>query len=183
IPQNPDLLAYWDTVADRLFKIRNSENIAGVAQQLPLFDPPVDPGMLVKATAAGLDVGSIVSGISQPAGPVRALLLIQKSLEIAGEVRSLGATLLSALEKGDAEHLALKRQDHEVTLQHLLQHTRFLQYQHAMETTNALLRTRDSVVERYAYYLSMLGQEPDQTVPAITPDKLDRQQLTEQNFD
>ena len=140
--------------------------------------------MLVKATAAGLDVGSIVSGISQPAGPVRALLLIAKSLEIAGEVRSLGATLLSALEKGDAEQLALKRQDHEVTLQHLLQHTRYLQYQHAMETTNALLRTRDAVVERYTYYLSMLGQTPDQTtVPAITPDRLDRQQLTEKNFD
>jgi len=183
IPPNPKLLGYWDTVADRLFKIRNSENIAGVAQQLPLFDPPVDPGMLVKATAAGLDVGSIVSG-NQPAGPVRALLLIQKSLEIAGEVRSLGATLLSALEKGDAEQLALKRQDHEVTLQYLLQHTRYLQYQHAMETTNALLRTRDFVVERYAYYLSMLGQAPDQTtVPAITPDTLDRQQITEKNFD
>lgn len=183
IPPNPRLLGYWDTVADRLFKIRNSENIAGVAQQLPLFDPPIDPGLLVKASAAGLDVGSIVSGISQPAGPVRALLLIQKSLEIAGEVRALGATLLSALEKGDAEQLALKRQDHEVTLQHLLQHTRYLQYQHAMETTNALLRTRDAVVERYTYYLSMLGQASDQTkVPAITPDRLDRQQLTEKNF-
>jgi len=184
IPPNPKLLGYWDTVADRLFKIRNSENIAGVAQQLPLFDPPIDPGMLVKATAAGLDVGSIVSGISQPAGPVRALLLIAKSLEIAGEVRSLGATLLSALEKGDAEQLALKRQDHEVTLQHLLQHTRYLQYQHAMETTNALLRTRDAVVERYTYYLSLLGQAPDQTtVPAITPGTLSRTQLTEKNFD
>ena len=48
IPQNQTLLAYWDTVADRLFKIRNSENIEGMAQQLPLFDPPLDPGMLVQ---------------------------------------------------------------------------------------------------------------------------------------
>ena len=53
VPQNQKLLAYWDTVADRLFKIRNSENIQGVVQQLPLFDPPLDPGMLVKAAAAG----------------------------------------------------------------------------------------------------------------------------------
>ena len=43
IPPNQKLLAYWDTVADRLFKIRNSENIQGVVQQLPLFDPPLDP--------------------------------------------------------------------------------------------------------------------------------------------
>ena len=41
------------------------------SQQLPLFDPPIDPGMLVKAAAAGLDIGSIVSGLNQPAGPVR----------------------------------------------------------------------------------------------------------------
>ena len=50
----------------------------------PLFDPPIDPGMLVKAAAAGLDIGSIVSGINQPVGPVRSPLLIQKALEIAG---------------------------------------------------------------------------------------------------
>ena len=94
-------------MADRLFKIRNSENIQGVFQQLPLFDPPLGPGMLVKAAAAGIDIGSIVSGLNQPIGPVRSLLLIQKSLEIAAEVRSLGNALLSALEKGDAEQLAL----------------------------------------------------------------------------
>src|SRR6202034_3334510 len=90
IPQNQNLLAYWDTVADRLFKIRNSENIQGVVQQLPLFDPPLDPGMLVQAAAAGIDIGSIVSGLNQPLGPVRSLFLIGKSLEIASEVRSLG---------------------------------------------------------------------------------------------
>ena len=36
IPPNQTLLAYWDTVADRFFKIRNSENIQGLVQQLPL---------------------------------------------------------------------------------------------------------------------------------------------------
>ena len=74
---------------------------------LALFDPPIDPGMLVKAAAAGIDIGSIVSGLNQPIGPVRCLILIQKALELCGEVRGLGNALLSALEKGDAEHLAL----------------------------------------------------------------------------
>src|SRR5262249_48779900 len=119
IPKNPSLLAYWDTIADRLFKIRNSENIQGVAQQLPLFDPPLDPGMLVKAAAAGIDLGSIVSGLNQPLGPVRSSLLIQKSLEIAAEVRSLGNALLASIEKGDAEQLALLRQTHEIKLQQM----------------------------------------------------------------
>jgi hypothetical protein len=183
IPPNQNVLAYWDIVADRLFKIRNSENIRGAVQQLPLFDRFIDPGMLVKAAAAGLDIGSIVSGLNQPVGPVRSPLLIQKALEIAGEVRSLGSALLSSFEKGDAEQLALLRQGHEVALQQMIQNVRYLQWQHAVESTNGLLKTRDSAVERYTYYLSLLGQTPDQTtVPAITTISVDRRELTEDNF-
>jgi hypothetical protein len=182
IPPNPNLLSYWDTVADRLFKIRNSENIQGVFQQLPLFDPPLDPGMLVKAAAAGLDIGSIVSGLNQPLGPVRSPLLIQKALEIAGEVRSLGNALLAALEKGDAEHLALLRQSHEVQLQQMVQNVRFLQWQHAKETTQGLLKTRASALERYTYYLRLLNLTPDTTTTPATF-SLDRRELREDNFD
>jgi hypothetical protein len=105
IPRNENLLGYWDTVADRLFKIRHCMNIEGVVQQLALFEPPIDPGMLVKAAAAGINVGSIVNGLNQPIGPVRSLFLIQKALELAGEVRGLGGALLSALEKRDGERL------------------------------------------------------------------------------
>jgi hypothetical protein len=181
IPPNPNLLAYWDVVADRLFKIRNSENIQGVVQQLPLFDPPIDPGMLVKAAAAGLDIGSIVSGLNQPIGPVRAPLLIQKALEIAGEVRSLGNALLSALEKGDAEHLAALRAGHEVDLQQSVQNVRYLQWTHAQESTNGLLKTRDSALDRYTYYLRLLGQTPDPNTapPVLTADE---RELTEANW-
>jgi Tc toxin complex TcA C-terminal TcB-binding domain len=181
IPPNQKLMAYWDTVADRLFKIRNSENIQGVVQQLPLFDPPLDPGMLVKATAAGIDIASIVSGLNQPLGPVRALMLIQKGLEIAGEVRGLGAALLASLEKGDAEDLALRRQGHEIALQGMLQNVRFLQWQHAKETTTGLLKARATALERYTYYLRLLGLTPDSAVSAIPA--LDRRELTEDNFD
>src|ERR1700716_1886577 len=43
------MLGYWDTVAARLFKIRHCMNIEGIVRPLALFDPPLDPGMLVKA--------------------------------------------------------------------------------------------------------------------------------------
>jgi hypothetical protein len=182
IPQNQTLLAYWDTVADRLFKIRNSENIEGVFQQLPLFAPPLDPGMLVKATAAGFNIESIVSGLSQPLGPMRSLPLIQKSLELASEVRSFGGSLLSALEKGDTERLALLRQSHEITVQQMTEEARYLEWQHAKEATQGLLRTRASAVERYTYYLRLLDLEPD---PATVPAAFEGEQedLTETNFD
>jgi hypothetical protein len=183
IPPNPNLLGYWDTVADRLFKIRNSENIEGVVQQLPLWGAPLDPGMLVKAAAAGLDIGSIVSGLNQPASPIRSTLLIQKALEIAGEVRALGSALLAAYEKGDAESLSLLRQGHEIQLQQMTQNVRYLQWQHAQQSTNGLLSTRAVTLERYTYYLRLLGQTPNQdtVLPEVfTPD---RRELTEDNFD
>src|SRR5262249_34655034 len=82
---------------------------------------PIDPGMLVKAMAAGLDPSSIVSGVSQPFGPVRCAIMIQKALELCAEVRGLGNSLLAALDKGDAEHLALVRQRHEIQIQQMAQ--------------------------------------------------------------
>jgi hypothetical protein len=181
IPRNDKLLSYWDTVADRLFKIRHSMNIQGVVRPLALFDPPIDPGMLVKATAAGLDLGSIVSGLTQPIGPVRCLMLIQKALELCGEVRGLGNALLSALEKGDAEHLALVRQRHEIQIQQMAQEVRFLQWQQARETTTSLLTSRGTALLRLQYYQRLLGLPDDQNV--LEPIILDRRELTEENFD
>lgn len=181
IPRNEKLLGYWDTVADRLFKIRHCMNIEGVVRPLALFDPPIDPGMLVKAAAAGLDIGSIVSGLTQPVGPVRALTLVQKAAELAGEVRTLGSALLSALEKGDAEHLALTRQRHEAQIHTMTREVRFLQWQAAEEATQSLLTSRSTALERLGYYRRLLGLPAD---PAA-PDNLEitRAPLTEENFD
>jgi receptor-binding and translocation channel-forming TcA subunit of Tc toxin len=182
IPHNDKLLTYWDTVADRLFKLRHCMNIEGVVRQLALFDPPLDPGMLVKAAAAGIDIGSIVSGLNQPIGPVRSLQLIQKALELCGEVRGLGNALLSALEKGEGEHLALMRQSHEIKLQQLSRDVRFLQWKQAQEATESLLKSRATALERYRFYLGLLGLTPDGgTAPDTLP--LDRRELTEENFD
>jgi hypothetical protein len=182
IPRNDKLLTYWDTVADRLFKIRHCMNIEGVVRQLALFDPPLDPGMLVKAAAAGIDIGSIVSGLNQPIGPVRCLVLIQKALELAGEVRGLGNALLAALEKGEGERLALLRQGHEIKLQQMTQDVRFLQWKTAEATTESLLKSRASVLERYRYYQRLLSLTPDSKVAPETL-SLARHELTEENFD
>jgi hypothetical protein len=183
IPRNDKLLGYWDTVADRLFKIRHCMNIEGVVRQLALFDPPIDPGMLVKAAAAGINIGSIVSGLNQPIGPMRCLFLIQKALELAAEVRGLGNALLSAIEKGDSEHLALLRQSHEIKIQQMQQEVRFLQWKQAQESTESLLRSRASTVERYRYYQRLLGLPPDNATVPDTFSLDPRRELTEENFD
>jgi hypothetical protein len=181
IPRNEKLLGYWDTVGDRLFKIRHCMNIQGIVRPLALFDPPLDPGMLVKAAAAGIDIDSIVSGHNQPPIPIRSLYLIQKALELSSDVRNLGYALLSALEKADAEHLSLIRQRHEVEIQKKSKDVRFLQWKAAEEATSSLLASRGPMVERLKFYGRLLGHPADPNAPdTIT---LERKELTEENFD
>jgi Tc toxin complex TcA C-terminal TcB-binding domain len=182
IPHNDKLLGYWDTVADRLFKIRHCMNVEGIVRQLALFDPPIDPGMLVKAAAAGIDVSSMVNGLNQPTSQVRAPLLIQKAIELCSEVRGLGSALLSAIEKGEGERLARLRQSHEISIQQMQQDVRFLQWKQAQESTESLLRSRATALARYHYYLRLLGLTPDRNVaPDTLP--LERGELSEKNFD
>ena len=115
-PHNPQLDKYWDTVTDRLHKIRNCMNIQGVVRQLPLFEPPIDPGALVRAFASGADLSSVLSNLNSPPPQQRFNFLLRRALQLAEELRSFGATTLRALEKRDAEGLAQLRATNEVRL-------------------------------------------------------------------
>jgi hypothetical protein len=170
VPQNDTLLHYWKTVADRLFKIHNSLNIQGVFQKLPLFEPPIDPALLVRATAEGLDVNAIVNGLNQPLPLVRFQLLVSKATEICQEVKSLGASLQSALEKGDNEALSLLRAQHESTLLNLTESVKYSQWQDAIKARQALEESLASVSKRYTYYQELLGMSGAQiNVPSMAP--------------
>ncbi|WP_159067948.1 Tc toxin subunit A-related protein [Trinickia symbiotica] len=183
VPRNDKLLGYWDTVADRLFKIHNSLNLQGVFQRPPLFDPPIDPALLVRATAAGLDVNAVVSGINQPLPLVRFQFLVAKAAEICQEVKSLGAELLAAIEKGDNESISLLRSLHESAILGLTNVVKYTQWQEAIKATQALQLSLATAVQRYAYYQTLLGRTPSQIsagLPALDP--LDTGGLANLNF-
>ena len=152
IPANDKLLAYWDRVADRLFKIRHCMNIEGVVRQLPLFEPPIDPALLVKAAAAGVDLSSVLSDLSVPLPHYRFQVMVQKAHEFSNEVKALGAALLAALEKRDAEALALLRSSHEVRLLEAVREVRAQQLAEAGEVLESLRKARKVSEERKAYY-------------------------------
>jgi len=109
IPNNEELLKYWDRVEDRLFKIRNCMNISGVRRSLALFQPPIDPMLLVKAKAAGLSLEEILASLNKPLPCYRFTYLVEKSRQFALVVQNFGSELLSAMEKKDAEELLLIR--------------------------------------------------------------------------
>lgn len=181
VPRNDKLLGYWDTVADRLFKIRNSLNLQGIFRQLALFEPPIDPAMLARAAAAGLDVGAIINGLNQPLPLVRFQLLVQKAAEICQEVKSLGNNLLSAMEKEDGEAMAILRARHERVVMEMVEHVRYGQLQEAIKSTEGLLQSLALAAHRYNYYQRLLGKEASEIV---TPqlDELDTEALSKLKF-
>lgn len=154
IPQNDKLLAYWDTVADRLYKIRHSMNIEGVIRQLALFEPPIDPAALVKAIAGGLDINDALADRNAPLPLYRFNVLLQKANEVCGDVKALGAALLAALEKKDAETLGLLRQSHEIRVLEAVKAVRESQIDEAKENLSGLQKSKELAGIKKAYYES-----------------------------
>ena len=183
VPRNDKLLSYWDTVADRLFKIRNSLNFQGSFRQLALFEPAIDPAMLARATAAGLDVGAVINGLNQPLPLVRFQLLVQKAADICQEVKSLGNSLLAAMEKEDGEAMAILRAKHERVVLEMVEHVRYGQLQEAIKSKEGLLKSLALAVQRYTYYERQLGKKADEIEKAMPVlDELDKHALDKMRF-
>lgn len=157
IPNNEKLLALWDTVADRLFKIRHCMNIEGVVRQLPLFEPPLDPALLVKAAAAGLDIGAVFSDMNAPLPLYRFTFMIQRALEICSEVKALGSAMLAALEKRDAEAFAQLRSSHERIMLDQVRLVRSRQIDEALKTWEGLQESRKVIEARRIYYQKLIN--------------------------
>jgi hypothetical protein len=107
VSENTQLLSYWTIIEDRLYKIRNSMNIEGVVRILALFEPPLNPLDLAKAAAAGNNLPRLGSNGKAPASVYRFQYLIERAKELSNNLIQLGSSLLSALEKNDAEQLNL----------------------------------------------------------------------------
>jgi hypothetical protein len=183
IPPNENLLAYWDRVEDRLFKIRNCMNLQGVRRQLALFQPPIDPGLLVKAKAAGLSLEDVLSLLTAEAPAYRFTYLLEKAKQFAGTVQSFGSSLLSALEKKDTEELTLLRAVHE---QELLKAVRAVKEGAITEATHqksGLEEGKDLATKRKTYYANLLTQaaDPQLAISKNEQDSLDKQEDAKEN--
>ncbi|MCF2490253.1 neuraminidase-like domain-containing protein [Dyadobacter sp. CY347] len=153
LPSNKEILKYWDTVGDRLFKIRNCMNIAGTVRSLALFEPPIDPAMLVRAAEAGISLSQMLDeSVSLPY--YRFQIVLQKANEFCNDVKNLGSMMLAAIEKKDAEGLSLLRSTHELSMLDAVKLIKERQRDEAKENLNGLERSRVVVEERYSYYSS-----------------------------
>ena len=157
IPHNEEMLEYWDTISDRLFKVRHCMNIEGMVRQLPLFEPPINPALLVKAAAAGLDIGSVLQDLYAPTPHYRFQMMLQKAQELCGEVKALGAALLSVLEKKDAEALSMLRTNNEIDLLKIAIQIKEKQIDEAEESIAVLNESKSMATARKQHYSGLLS--------------------------
>jgi hypothetical protein len=160
IPPNDNLLQVWDRVADRLFKIRHCQNSDGVESILALFSPPIDPGALVRAAAAGLDVSSFLAGLSAPLPSYRFNVMSQKAGELTQQVSGLGNSLLQALEKRDAEKLARLRSAQELAVLGAVRAVKLAAIAEAQGSVEGLQKSRKVTEERRSYYAGQSFMNP-----------------------
>jgi hypothetical protein len=157
IPPNDKLMGYWATVGQRLYNIRHCLNIEGKYAPLALFAPPIDPGLLVRAAAAGLDIGSILSDMNAPLPNYRFSVVVQKAVELCNEVKSLGSALLQAMEKKDAEDLALLRSRDGISVLKAALEVRKQQVQEADHNLEALQQQQILVQARIDHFQGLIS--------------------------
>jgi hypothetical protein len=154
IPPNSTLTTLWSTIADRLFKLRNSEDINGNYVQVPLFAPPINPGLLVRAVAEGASISSILAGLNAPLPYYRFKVMTSKATELATQVSNLGNALLAALEKKDAEMISQLRASQEVALQTQILQIRNSQVTQANQAITELQAAQAISQAKHDYYSS-----------------------------
>jgi hypothetical protein len=159
IPENDKLLGYWDVVADRLYKIRNCMNIDGIKRSLSLFEPAIDPGALVNAVGgAGGGFGAALADQNAPLPYYRFPTLLKQANQVCEDVRLLGEALLCALEKKDAEELALLRSEHESKLQDLQKSIAKLEVKELEEQIEALKAKQKLIDFQIDYHGGILSK-------------------------
>ncbi|WP_395110179.1 neuraminidase-like domain-containing protein [Actinomadura sp. SCN-SB] len=144
---NPRLLGLYETTADRLDRVRRV-HATTYATPHPT-GPDAGPG-----TADELCLEED-EWCAQPS-PYRFTILLQRAQQLTAEVRGLGAALLSAHEKGDAEYLASVRATHERELLNLALDVRKQQWREADWQFQALQATREMTQARFRYYVQLL---------------------------
>ncbi|WP_344927701.1 neuraminidase-like domain-containing protein [Streptosporangium carneum] len=144
---NPRLLALYDRCADRLGRVRHD---------LDGHRPHPGGRAAEEHGEASCESGCDGAGCHGATGPYRFAYLLQKALDITGEVRGFGASLLTLYEKGDAEGLAALRAAHEHQLVELGRRTRQLQWREADWQLQALEKTKQGALARLAYYQRLL---------------------------
>lgn len=167
VGENADLVAYWTRIEDRLYKLRNCMNLAGLVRQLPFYQPPIDPNALVSAVARNGGQLPDVLDHSPAATPAyRFRTLHDRAASLTQTLIAFGGALLSALEKKDAEALAQLQNAQESAVMDLTTQMKQQQIIDAEQSLAGLKTSQASAAYRQTYYATLVddGLSPAEEV-------------------
>ena len=156
LPENEQFVTYWSKIKQRLYNIRHNLNIDGVYQQLPLFDPPINPMQLVQAIASGQSVQVALNGSQVDIPYYRFNVMIFKAQSLVQNVIQLGQSLLSVLEKQDAEKLSLLYNTNQQSLLALNRTSKADQLLSAQQNTLSLQASLKNAQDRLDHYKAVI---------------------------
>lgn len=157
-PLNPRLMEIYDRLADQLDALHHCLTKARLTGGVLHVDTSYwgdDPVRRGWKTAAAICLDD--DGCCCPPSPYRFPFLIQRAIETASEVRTFGAELLAAFEKGDAEFLAAMRAAHERQLLNLTEEIRRMEFREADWQVQALQKTKQAAQARRQYYADLIA--------------------------
>jgi hypothetical protein len=163
-PINPRLLDLYCHVEDRLALIRHCLNARrlrdGVGRRdMPYWGQDACCGCHTLPGSCADECRCSCAGDGewcQLQSPYRFMFLLQKAQELATLVRDLGAALLAAFEKGDAEYLASLRAGHELELLNLTRAIRQDQWREADWQRLALQKSKEVAQSNRRYYATLI---------------------------
>jgi Tc toxin complex TcA C-terminal TcB-binding domain len=159
LPANDEWSVIWDTVADRLFKIRHCMNIDGIVQELPLFPEPIDPMLLVEARAKGLSISSIFDDFRASLPHHDFSVLFEKALRMVEDVRAFAQRFEALIEKSEAESLAQMRVEQEAAwLKDYLRRELVQSIQLQAAQCEAVEKSRAATQARFNFYEEQINR-------------------------
>ena len=168
VPLNPRLLALYDRVSDKfrtLHACLDAERLRRDRARTSASYWGEDRGQryVYDHVCCGAGCACHEEACGTPAdwccleSPYRFSFLVQKAIELASEVRGFGANLLSAFEKGDAEHVAYVRANHERQLVELAMSTRKDAWRAADWDVQALKKAKELAQNQLQYYTALIA--------------------------
>jgi hypothetical protein len=138
-------------------------NINGTPASLALFSPPIDPGALVRAFAAGVSASSLLASMYAPLPFYRFRYMTQKANELLSVTTALGEALLAALEKKDAEGLAQLQSDQEILVLNAIKAVKNAAITEGSNAVLALQASLQAATDRYTWYNSQAANLTNST--------------------
>jgi Tc toxin complex TcA C-terminal TcB-binding domain len=157
-PINPRLICLYTSVSDRLSLIHTCLNAKRLKNGRPNLDMPYFGNSEIRdCWKTTREICADESDWCLLQSPYRFMVLLQKALEMASDVRAFGGALLAAYEKGDAEYLSTIRTMHERQLLNLALEVRQNQWREADWQVQGLRKTKEIAQTNLQYYKNLIA--------------------------